>query len=151
MNTEHLTELLKKEGYDMESHIECPFCYSANVRGMYAGTLHCESCDCIFDINDIILEPIRHRLSAFLCGNEATEKNPFLCEIEIGEMTIDHGHGRYETIETPVVTGIYETYDGIILFNIDAFDEPMEFDGMCLEDLVAISDTLCLDAIEIIK
>lgn len=135
----------------METRHECPFCYSANVTEECVGTYHCHECDCLFDDNDITLEPIRHRLSAFLCGEQATEKNPYPCNIHIGDMIVGVGKGDELELISPVVTGIYETYDGIILFILDSLDEPMEFDAMYLEDLVKIADELELDAIRIIK
>ena len=120
------------------THFDCPYCNSSHTTEEYAGTYHCKDCDRLFDINDVILEPIRHRISAICSANYATEENPILCDIVIGDI---EPYGL-STLEMPHVTSIFEMQDGVIYFNIEGMDEPMEFDAMCLPDLVIIADEL---------
>ena len=122
-------------------HHDCPFCSSSSTEEVVTGVYHCKECDCRFDINDIILEPIRHRISAILFANHTTEKNPLPCELELGEWCVDFGDGKLNYIH-PTLVSIFETDDGVICFNLKEMNGAMEFDGMPLEDLVCIADEL---------
>lgn len=121
-------------------HQDCPFCGSKNTIDVQTATWHCRDCDRFFDINDMILEPVRHRISAVLSANYSTEENPFPCGMVLGEMYPD-AQGT-STLEMPHLKSIFMTQDGIIYFNIEEYSEPIEFDGMCLEDLVNIAEEI---------
>lgn len=124
--------------YQKGTHFDCPFCQSSHTTEYCTGTYLCKDCDHVFDINDVILEPIRHKLSAVLSGRYATEENPMPCDITIGEWDAQ----GLSTLELPHLVSIFETQDGVIYFNIDGLSEPIEFDSMPLEDLVIIADEI---------
>lgn len=126
--------------YKQGEHHDCPFCQSSNTDETSNGMYICKDCERHFDFNDTILEPVRHRISAVLSANHATEENPFPCDMILGEMYPD-AQGT-STLELPHLTSIFETQDGVIYFNIEEYSEPIEFDGMCLEDLVNIADEI---------
>lgn len=126
--------------YKQGEHHDCPYCQSHKTEETSAGNYICKDCERIFDFNDTILEPVRHRISAVLSANHASEENPFPCEMTLGEMYPDT-QGT-STLEMPHLTSIFETQDGVIYFNIEEYSEPIEFDGMCLEDLVNIAEEI---------
>jgi len=122
-------------------HHDCPFCSSANTEEYVTGVYICRECGSRFDFNDVILEPTRHRISAILSANFATEKNPYPCEMELGEWCVDFGDGELKFIH-PHLVSIFQTDDGIICFNLKEIKGIAEFDYMPLEDLVCIDDEL---------
>lgn len=121
-----------------ETHFDCPFCGSKNTIEIHSGSYRCQTCLADFDINDVILEPIRHKLSAICAGH--TEDNPLPCDITIGDL---EPYGT-EVIERPSVCGIFETQDGVLYFMVQTAFGPMciEFDSMPLGDLVTIADNI---------
>jgi hypothetical protein len=81
-------------------------------------------------------EQIRRKFSALLA--DTCESNPIKCNISIGE---DFG---ISTLQLPlVVVGIFQVpVEGIICFNIDGFNEPIEFDDLSTIDLKDILKSL---------
>ncbi len=84
-----------------------------------------------------MLERCRHTISRILFANQATEENPMPCDMYLGEMYPDG-----EILDSPHLTSVFESADGIIFFNIEEYAEPLEFDAMCVEDIGRIAGVL---------
>ena len=82
-------------------------------------------------------EQLRHKLSAILM--DTCEEKPMHCNIVIGE---EQAMGL-SSLQMPIVTGAFQLpSEGIIYFNIQGFNEPVEFDDMHKKDLIKILNAL---------
>ena len=85
----------------------------------------------------MIREEMRHKLSAILM--DTCEEKPMMCNIIIGE---SEAMGL-SSLELPVVKSMFQQpSEGIIWFNIDGCEEPIEFDDMPLEDIEDILNSI---------
>lgn len=85
-------------------------------------------------------EQLRHKLSAILM--DTCEEKPMHCNIVIGE---EQAMGL-SSLQMPIVTGAFQIpSEGIIYFNIQGFNEPVEFDDMHKKDLIKIYNVLSND------
>lgn len=85
-------------------------------------------------------EQLRHKLSAILM--DTCEEKPMHCNIVIGE---EQAMGL-SSLLMPIVTGAFQLpSEGIIYFNIQGFNEPVEFDDMHKKDLILIYNALSND------
>lgn len=76
-------------------------------------------------------EKLRHKLSAFLHSKKASEENPFNCHILLDS----------ETMDTPIITEMFEDNEGIIWLKVD--NELIEFDDIYTNsDLLLIEEAL---------
>ena len=82
-------------------------------------------------------EEMRHKLSAILM--DTSEEKPMMCSITIGE---SEAMGLSSN-ELPVVKSMFQQpSEGIIWFNIEDCEEPIEFDDMPLEDIENILNSI---------
>jgi len=117
-------------------NLECPYCGSDNTEEIpNEGCYHCKSCGDDFFFEDTIREPIRHRISRICSHNDADEQYPYPCNILISQ----HKFCGLKPLETARVVGVFMDYEGIIYFNIDGLDGPIEFDEMWTDDLQVIN------------
>lgn len=82
-------------------------------------------------------EQLRHKLSAILMDTD--EQHPIECNVPIGE---EYAMG-ISTLDLPVVESAFQLpSEGIIYFNIQGLNGPVEFDDMNRIDLLKIYDAL---------
>lgn len=82
-------------------------------------------------------EQLRRKLSAILM--DTSEESPMKCEIIIGESEAC----GLSTLEMPTVVSVFQMpTEGIIYFQIEGMDEPMEFDDIPTQDLCTILNEL---------
>ena len=115
----------------------CPFCGSENI--VKDGDHYvCQNKDCERYIYEDTpqLEDLRHKISAMISSVYGDEENPFVCAepIVIGE---EEAQGLSEA-EKPKVVSMFHDYEGIVWFNLEDYDEPIEFDDLTLADIKAI-------------
>ena len=82
------------------------------------------------------LEDLRHKISAMISSVYGDEENPFVFAepIVIGEEDVQ----GLSDAEKPKVVSMFHDYEGIVWFNIDGYEEPIEFDDLSLADIKAI-------------
>lgn len=82
-------------------------------------------------------EDLRHELSALLI--DTNEQNPMPCDISIGE---EEAQGL-SSLQLLKVTSIFQQPgEGIIWFNIEGMEEPIEFDDISITDLETVLKSL---------
>ena len=93
----------------------CPFCGSENII-LDGDHYVCQNKDCERYIYEDTpqLEDLRHKISAMISSVCGDEENPFVCA-------------------EPIVIGI-------VWFNLEDYEEPIEFDDLTLADIKAIWD-----------
>lgn len=81
-------------------------------------------------------EKLRYKLSAFLHSKEASEENPFKCDI-----LLNSGAMGLSTLQIPTITEMFEDNEGTIWLKID--NELIEFDDIYTNsDLLLIEESL---------
>ena len=120
----------------MEEEIKCPYCDSTDFEPTEDNRFICHECWCFFDEEDILRENIRHKLSAILSANYATEEKPLAFEHPLGEHR-DENCGL-SSLNLPWITSIFEFQDGTIWFNVDGDADAVNFDDVETADLVDI-------------
>lgn len=120
----------------MEKEIKCPYCGSTNLESMNDNRFICHECWCGFTEEDILRENIRHRLSAILFANNATEEKPLSFEHPLGEHREENC--GLSSLNLPWITSIFEFEDGTIWFNVDGLADAVNFDDVETADLVDI-------------
>lgn len=117
----------------------CPFCGSENII-LDGDHYVCQNKDCERYIYEDTpkLEDLRHKISAMISSVCGDEENPFVFAepIVIGE---EEAQGLSDA-EKPKVVSMFHDYEGIVWFNLEHYDEPIEFDDLTLADIKAIWD-----------
>ena len=115
----------------------CPICGEADIEREEGFRWHCHKCDALFSDEDVVIENLRHSISAMLNGT--SEENPRKCDIVIGEA---ESQGLSE-LEKPHITQAFEIEgDGRIFFKADGWDEWQDFDNFSIYDLKTIDYNL---------
>lgn len=82
------------------------------------------------------IEEIRHKLSALLMDTD--EAHPLQCYIAIGE---EEAMGLSSLQIPHVISMFQQPSEGIIWFNLEGVEEPIEFDDMFESDLITIANS----------
>ena len=124
----------------MKKFKTCPFCGSENWEWMnnndYINNYHCHECDRWFDEEDHEYEDLRHKISAVISAFYGDEEHPinFDHPIIVGE---EEAQGL-SSLQLPHVIGMFHDSEGIIWFNLQYCDEPLEFDKFSLKEITDI-------------
>lgn len=114
---------------------ECPYCGSKELI-MDGDYYFCKECENFIHHNTLEFEDLRHKISAVISSVYGSEDNPLVCKtpITIGE---DESQGLSES-EKPKVISMFHDNEGIVWFNIEYYEEPVEFDKLTLSDVKSI-------------
>lgn len=112
----------------------CPFCGYDKVIELGGNTYECQNCEMQFTEQDAEFEDIRHKISAILTYNEATEEHPIDCTkgvmLTIGS---EDAMGLSE-LEKPQVTKIYHDQECKVWVSIYGDKDDTNFDDLTLTD-----------------
>lgn len=128
---------------------KCPYCESTAIekkRFKRRECWKCTECGCLFGVEDIEREKIRHWLSAILA--ETSEEHPMECDITIGEWDAQ----GLSSLELPNIVKCFQFEDGTIWFHeYGAVESDLktekwtDFDDYDIRDLREIVKQLKID------